>query len=53
MSTHCDIVTSVQPNKILAIGGNVGDSVSQKTVTTDSNGRINAKDFFAVIRIGD
>ena len=53
MNTHCDIVTSVQPNKIFAIGGNVSDSVSQKPITTDSNGRINAKDFFAVIRVGD
>ena len=53
MNTHCDIVTSVQPNKLSVIGGNVDNTVSQKPVTTDSNGRINAKDFFAVIRVGN
>ena len=52
MSTHCDIVTSVQPNSISVVGGNLSDSVSKNPVTTDSSGKINAKDYFAVIRVG-
>ena len=47
MNTHCDIVTSVQPNSISMIGGNVDNSVSQKKVTTDPTGKITGQDFFA------
>lgn len=52
MATHCDIVTSVQPNSISVVGGNLSDSVSKNTVSTDSSGKITAKNFFAVIRVG-
>ena len=52
MSTHCDIVVDVQPGKLTTIGGNLSDSVSTSTVTTDANGYINAKDYFAVIKLG-
>jgi hypothetical protein len=51
MTTHCDIVTEVRPRSIAAVGGNVSNSVAQKTVRTDPNGRIVEPDYFAVIRI--
>jgi hypothetical protein len=52
MTTHCDIVTDVKPGSIAVIGGNVSQSVARKTVPVDSNGRITARDYFAVIRVG-
>ena len=51
MTTHCDIVTEVRPRSIAAVGGNVSNSVAQKTVRTDPNGRIIEPNYFAVIRI--
>jgi phosphatidylserine/phosphatidylglycerophosphate/cardiolipin synthase-like enzyme len=51
MTTHCDIVTEVRPRTILAVGGNVRNSVAQKTVRTDPNGRITEPNYFAVIGI--
>jgi Uncharacterized protein conserved in bacteria (DUF2272) len=51
MTTHCDIVTEVRPRSLLAIGGNVNNSVAQKTVRTDPEGRITEPNYFAVIRI--
>jgi Uncharacterized protein conserved in bacteria (DUF2272)/D-alanyl-D-alanine carboxypeptidase len=53
MSTHCDIVTAVEPNRLTAIGGNLSDSVSRDYVQTDANGYITESGYFAVIRIGD
>jgi peptidoglycan hydrolase-like protein with peptidoglycan-binding domain len=53
MSTHCDIVVEVQPGKLTTIGGNLSDSVRTSPVTTDAQGRINQRDYFAVIRVGD
>ena len=52
MTTHCDIVTNVKPGSIAVIGGNVSQSVARKTVPTDANGRITAREYFAVIRVG-
>jgi flagellum-specific peptidoglycan hydrolase FlgJ len=51
METHCDIVTDVRPRSILTVGGNVNDSVAQKTLRTDANGAIAEPNYFAVIRI--
>lgn len=51
MATHCDIVTEVQPGKLLTIGGNVSDSVKMTPVNTDRNGRISDPQYFAVIRL--
>ena len=42
-SSHTDIVVAVRPGEIDVIGGNVKDSVSLKTVSTDSQGKINDK----------
>jgi hypothetical protein len=53
MNTHCDIVTDIQPNSISVVGGNVSDSVSKKSVSTAADGKIAARDYFAVIRVGD
>lgn len=52
MATHCDIVVEVQPGKLTTIGGNLSDTVRTTTVTTDANGRINQRGYFAVIRVG-
>jgi hypothetical protein len=53
MSTHCDIVTAVEPNRLTTIGGNLSDSVSRTYVQTDANGYITSPEYFAVIRVGD
>jgi peptidoglycan hydrolase-like protein with peptidoglycan-binding domain len=52
MATHCDIVTAVEPNRLITVGGNVSDSVKQTVVPTDANGFINKSDYFAVIKVG-
>lgn len=49
---HCDIVVKVEPRKLTTLGGNVSDSVGQKTITTDANGFVNNSKYFAVIKIG-
>jgi len=49
---HCDIVVKIEPGKLTTLGGNVGDSVGQKTVTTDANGFVNSQEYFVVIKIG-
>ena len=51
MKTHCDIVTEVRPRSIKTVGGNVNNSVAQKTLRTDANGTMAEPDYFAVIRI--
>jgi hypothetical protein len=51
IKTHCDIVTEVRPRSVVTVGGNVSDSVAQKILPTDPNGRIVGPDYFAVIRI--
>ena len=51
MKTHCDIVTEVRPRSIVTVGGNVSDSVAQKILPTDPDGRIVEPDYFAVIQI--
>ena len=50
-SSHCDIVQAVRPGFIDTIGGNVGDSVSTRSFTTDENGVINdpAQNWIAVL----
>lgn len=50
MQTHCDLVTAVTPG-VLRIGGNVDNSVKERSVTTDANGYINMPSCFAVIRL--
>jgi peptidoglycan hydrolase-like protein with peptidoglycan-binding domain len=50
--SHCDIVVEVQQGRILTIGGNVSNSVSQTAVATDANGFISAPNYYAVIRVG-
>jgi len=49
---HCDIVVSVRPSSLEAIGGNVDDSVSLSTFPLDANGflsPISGRPFFTVI----
>jgi hypothetical protein len=38
--SHCDIVVAVRPNEIDVIGGNVGNSVTLKTLRTNALGQI-------------
>jgi hypothetical protein len=53
MSTHCDVVTAVGPNRLTSIGGNLSNSVSTTTnISTDANGYITSPGYFAVIRVG-
>jgi Uncharacterized protein conserved in bacteria (DUF2272) len=51
MKTHCDIVTEVRPGGIVTLGGNVSNSVAQRTLRTDAGGRIAEPNYFAVIRV--
>lgn len=50
-ASHCDIVREVGPGGILTQGGNVGDSVSVRTFTTDADGLLNdaSQNFIAVL----
>src|SRR5882724_9319455 len=41
-ASHCDVVTAIEPGKLVAIGGNVSDSVSQTMVPIDASGFIQA-----------
>ena len=49
--SHADIVTAVRPGEIDVVGGNVGNSVSKKSVKTDENGLIVDENYnwFAVL----
>jgi hypothetical protein len=52
-ATHCDVVTEVRPGRIRVIGGNVGQTVGEKWLTTRADGKLNLSGaqsrFFAVI----
>jgi hypothetical protein len=39
---HCDLVIEVRPGEVDIIGGNVGDSVTKRTVALDANGFLRA-----------
>jgi hypothetical protein len=51
--THCDVVTEVRPGRIRVIGGNVGQTVGEKWLTTRPDGKLDLNGrqsrFFAVI----
>jgi chitosanase len=44
-SSHTDLVVAVRPGEIDVIGGNVKDSVSKKTLTTDAEGKLVDKQY--------
>jgi hypothetical protein len=50
MKTHCDIVTELQPGRVVVVGGNVSNSVAHKNLRTDAAGRIAEPNYFAVVR---
>lgn len=50
MKTHCDIVVDVSPGRVLAIGGNVNNTVGRKTLEMLPDGSV--KGYFAVIKVG-
>ena len=55
-STHCDVVTEIRPGRIRVIGGNVGQTVGEKWLTIQPDGRLSLAGkqsrFFAVISCG-
>jgi hypothetical protein len=51
MKTHCDIVTEVQANRLVTVGGNVSDTVRRTYPKTDLNGRVTQRPYFAVIKL--
>jgi hypothetical protein len=51
MLTHCDVVTDIQSGRLLTIGGNVKQSVSQTQVSTNAAGFVTKPGYFAVIRV--
>lgn len=53
--SHCDVVVAVRPGEIDVIGGNVGDSVSKKTLSTDQAGLLTDQrhNWFAVLAPND
>jgi uncharacterized protein DUF2272/tail lysozyme len=55
-ATHCDIVVDVAPGRLRVIGGNVGQTVGEKRISTLPDGRLSLTGaqsrFFAVIRCG-
>ncbi len=50
MPTHGDLVVGREGNELLAIGGNVNNSVSLRRVKVDASGRIADPRFFAIIK---
>lgn len=38
--SHCDIVVERHPDKLIAIGGNFNDSVAEKTIPIDADGKL-------------
>ncbi|MEU7790658.1 phage tail tip lysozyme [Amycolatopsis sp. NPDC049159] len=52
-ATHCDVVTDVRPGRIRVVGGNVGQTVGEKSLTTRLDGKLELTGaqsrFFAVI----
>ncbi len=51
MKSHCDYVIEVREGKLITIGGNVSDSVSETKVNLDKNGNVKHAGYFGVIRI--
>ena len=49
--SHTDMVTAVRPGEVDVVGGNVGQSVSKRTLKTDENGLIvdTSRNWFAVL----
>ena len=54
-ATHCDIVVRAEPNGVVVVGGNVGNRVASKSLSTDDQGFIvltgGQKNYFAIIKI--
>ncbi|WP_439380757.1 phage tail tip lysozyme [Amycolatopsis lexingtonensis] len=52
-ATHCDVVTDVRPGRIRVVGGNVGQTVGEKSLRTRPDGKLDLTGaqsrFFAVI----
>jgi hypothetical protein len=50
--SHCDLVVAKRTNEIDIIGGNVSDSVTQKTLKLDTNGKVKdtTRPWFVVIK---
>jgi hypothetical protein len=51
MKTHCDIVTEVQSDRLVTVGGNVSNSVTRRFPATDANGYLTQQPYFAIIKL--
>ena len=51
-ASHCDVIVNANRNQLTVIGGNVSNSVNQKTIPIDANGLIQHPRIFAVIKVG-
>jgi hypothetical protein len=51
MATHCDIVLAVGPRSIRVVGGNVDNSVADRSVPLTADGRLAPPEYFAVVKI--
>ncbi len=51
-ASHCDVVVEKRGNVLRTIGGNVFDTVAEKFIRTDANGRVNAN-WYAVLAVRD
>jgi hypothetical protein len=51
-ASHCDVVIQKRGNVLRTIGGNVFDTVGEKFVPTDSNGRVGSS-WYAVLAVRD
>jgi hypothetical protein len=51
-ASHCDIVVGVKAGYLEVIGGNLGDTVSLKTVRINSKGLVIDSDVYAILQVG-
>lgn len=47
---HCDIITQVDKDKVIAVGGNLDNKVKKVELSLDSNGYINEPNYFVLIK---
>lgn len=48
--SHCDIITEINGNTAVGIGGNVSDSVSKSNYTIDNNGKVTTPKVHVIIK---
>lgn len=48
--SHCDIITEINGNTAVGIGGNVSDSVSKSNYTLDNRGKVTTRKVHVIIK---